>query len=306
VDGRRHIAGDPDKDAYNRRLYPPVHIRTKARAADLVGVEELHVVKLRNEPLHFGQDSAFARLSAKPGVRWLIDSRNLQANATHEVRVGIVGSGGRAALDQHIAELTRDGTWVLAQSEFGEGLSPTPYLVVLRAGDESAHSIGPGWASSSDAATVSDGQPISFYLPPELRGRFASPQGKRVLWPPVPCKNSAKVTYKLSPFAEPFVSVPNTDMLLAVTGHKPGNIAVFDLIVNPRDILITDGRHVFHRVPGHPTGPSIAWRMRFGPEGNAQATYEIAGRTYYIQCYGIGGMSKGTYEVVEYRFEVQW
>ena len=46
VDGQRHVTGDPDKDAYNRRLYPPVSIRKKTPAVDLIGVEELHVVEL--------------------------------------------------------------------------------------------------------------------------------------------------------------------------------------------------------------------------------------------------------------------
>jgi hypothetical protein len=306
VDGRRHVTGAPDKDTYKRRFYPPVLVRMKTPMADLVGVEELHVVTLRNEPLHFGKDSGFPSMSEKQGLVWPIDHHELQANAAHQVSVGIVGSGGRAALDQHIAELTRDGTWIAAQSKLGEDLSPTPYLVVLRARDENAHTIGQGWASNADATTLCDGQPFTLRMPPEFRPKVPPPPYKPAVWPPVPCDNSARVVYEFSPFAQPYVRVPNTDLLLAVPQHKPGNSSDFILLVNPREVCITAGNQVLHRVPGHPTGPAIAYRLLFGPEGRADAKYEIAGRTYYIRCYGAGGMSKGSYEVVQYRFEIQW
>ena len=271
-----------------------------------MGVEELHVVTLRNEPLHFGKDSGFTSMGEKPGLVWLIDSREHQPNATHQVSVGVVGSGGRAALDHHIAELTRDGTWVSAQAQLGEGLSPTPYLVVLRARDESAHTIGPGWASNADSANLVDGQPLTLRMPPEHRPKVPLPPHKPSVWPPIPCDNSASVMYELSPFGQPYVRVPNTDLLLAVPEHKPDDPSDFILLVNPRDICIAAGNHVLHRVPGHPTGPAIAYRVRFGLEGSADAKYEIAGRTYYIRCRGVGDTSNRAYQVVRYHFEIQW
>jgi hypothetical protein len=125
LDGRRHVAADGKRDRFGRR-HRAVLARRKPPHAVLAGVEELHVVKLRNEAYLLTDDSPYRNLSGKCSLLWQVDSSKLRANEVCEVRIGVVGSGGRAALDQYIGDLIRSGDWELVQSQMHEQHAPCP------------------------------------------------------------------------------------------------------------------------------------------------------------------------------------
>jgi hypothetical protein len=162
-----------------------------------------------------------------------------------------------------------------------------------------------GWAWSSDAATLTDGQPWTLYPPPEHRGPPDQPKRRPTVWPPVPCDHSALVTYEYFPGSQPFVTIPATGMRLAVAWHDPDNPSVFELFVNPRISKADAQGNMLYRFPS--MRPAAAYRLSFGFVGNADVTYEsLDGQTYYIRCRGAGRQRKEGYDQVSYRFEVQW
>jgi hypothetical protein len=306
IDGWRHVTGPPTRDDYGRRLYPPAKRTPDTRLAQLTDARVLLVVDLHNVPLHFGQDSAFPALGGGTRQVWRLDTHQFTPNARHQVRAGVVGSGGPAALNQYIADATRDGSWVLAYFAIGAG-SPglSPFLVVLC----STLPSPPGseeWAWSSDADTICDGQPMTFYPPPNLRGPRGQPKRKPVVWPPKPCAHSAAVTFEYGPDSVPFITVPGTgEMRLAVSGVDPGNPCLFGLCINARFGSIDDQGNVRMSFP--PMRPAEIHRMAYGRAGNAECTYVSEdGRIFYVRCRNLEWKRVGEGNVSTYHLEVQW
>jgi hypothetical protein len=308
VDGRRHVTGPRERvDDLGRRLYPSQNPSYEVELARLVGARELQVFRLSAIPLYFGNESPFQvmRKRSRPGS-WLLDLQRLQPDAAYQVVAGIVGSGGRDALQQHIADLTRGGNWVFEHAEIGTQPSPTPYLVLLRSTLESPQGAS-RWASSSDSSTLRDGQPFTFYPPPEHR----MPPGQErepAVWPPAICQHSARVTYEYLPdseASEPFVTIPATGMRLAVAWHEPGDPSRFELFVNPRNCKTTADGGMLWRFPS--MRPAACYRMRYGMAGNAECAYVSEdGRTFYIRCRNLEWRRDGEREVSKYHLEVQW
>jgi len=304
LDGRRHVASDGKRDSFGRR-HPAVLVRSKKSHSDLAGVEELHVVNLRNEAYLLTDDSPYRKLSGKCSLLWPVDSCKLRANEVCQVRIGVVGSDGRAALDQHIGELTRGGDWELVQSQMHEQHAPFPYLIVLQATQENAAvRDASGWSSSSDAATLTDGQPLTFRVRRGILGDMPESPTEPAIWPPAPCANEQKVVIEVSRTAPPFARVKD-DLVLSVHRDLQADPCNFRLIVNPRMQIHTYRIQNFPAVREY-VGCQIAQTrvlpMNFGMVGMADGTYELNGTTYYIRCSGVGTQR----ELIQYRFTVAW
>lgn len=303
TDGRWHVAGDTRHDRFKRRLRHARNIRMKNPPADLVGVENLYVQNLGNQAFHFSEAGHFPKLRLRSRESaWEVDSRSLPEGAPLALHIGVVGSGGKPALDAYIAtELTRAGEgWTVTQVELETTLNPSPYLIVLQ-GPQSARQAIEGIVSGTEATTLSDGQMLTFRFPPGLLGEI-TPSEEQV-WPPVPCKRREGVRIVVGPFSEAFTRVTD-DLRLAVEPLGMDG-ADFNLVVNG-EAIIKAGNHVLYRVAKHATAPSVSYHMRYGYSPQAECEYVHAGMTYYIKCAHLSSEKNPRYTTTTYSFVVAW
>jgi hypothetical protein len=299
LDGRRHIAVGPKRGQH-------AGVRLHDRPDQLVGVEELHVMSLRNEAVHFSAESPLRPLDRGKYLVWEIDSRKLQPGVSHSLRIGVVGSGGHAELAAYINELTTSGDWAHVRTEVHDKGIPTPwpYLVVLQATREGV----PGSTSqggiifSADSPSLRDGQPYTMQFPKGTLGNFVKEVAAE--FPPEGAEWTMQeaIAIVLSPDAPPYVKAGDLALAVRPISSRPRDLASFVLLINPsiETWYVRVGEATFTAIKtGLFPGMRVV-RMDFGPPGRARCRHDFRGTTYYIQCVGVSGSTNS------YRFRVWW
>jgi hypothetical protein len=305
LDGRRHIAvgKNPGQHAGVRLLPTP---------DQLVGVEQLHVINLRNEDVHFSELSPFRPLRHRSKAHvWEIDSASMEPGPVYSFRIGVVGSGGRAALQAHINQILAEGGWLPVRTElFDNGIpAPWPYLLVLRAthgGVGFAPAPG-GIAFSSDMAAPRDGQPLTLHFPKGMLGKY--PPRTAAEFPPrgTPWTMCEAVIIVRSLETPTFVEVGDLSLAARPISDRLDDAHRFLLMINPwveTWCIRIDGKLVNKKVKTLIIpGMSVVVPLVSGPAGAGRHVHEHRGTTYYIACVGVSASISGKNE---YHFRVWW
>jgi hypothetical protein len=124
--GRRHVTPEVQGAAPYTREW-------KAKLHALEGVEQLQMLCFRPEPCWHGADSAFrAYHGAKYDTGLKLVATEMSRDTAYAIRVGVIGTRGLEALQEHEAVLSTGGVWTVERRCVYEGVTPWIYALLLR------------------------------------------------------------------------------------------------------------------------------------------------------------------------------
>jgi hypothetical protein len=149
-------------------------VREVERPAELRGIEHMHILSFNNEAAWFGEKSPLCR--SRPGSRAdaivTLDSRAMQANAAYQLRLGVAGVEGRAALEAQAARIAGDGGWAIEREEVFGVRTPLVWLTVVRSllAERQPGTARLGFAGAVDYNHLADGCSVTLL---SAEGAFA-------------------------------------------------------------------------------------------------------------------------------------